>query len=135
MRDFDWEPKLLTIWDEYKNRIQNLNDQHVVNIMLHKYRDLLYRLPCQFNYMDQHCTLTSPCQTAQNSSVQIIHGAGGHFTKANPLRYFYLVYRRINVSNLSTKSNAKFRAAVQKSFNNSQYKKPECHAILREIIK
>ncbi len=135
MRKFGWERNVLTIWNKYRNTIHNMNDQHVINILLHFNQHLLYRLPCHYNFMDQHCALNSSCQTVKNSSVQIIHGAGTYFSKANALRNLYLVYRRMNIFNLHFKSNLKFRNVVKKSFNNNPYRKSMCHNILSEIIK
>nr|XP_057933754.1 glucoside xylosyltransferase 2-like [Doryrhamphus excisus] len=88
-----WEDLAHPLYQKYKNDIQ-WGEQDIINIIFHYNPEHVYALPCQWNYMSDHCTYGSHCQGAQEEGVSILHGNRGVF-HGNRLPVFQIVYEAI----------------------------------------
>jgi len=88
MRDIPdgWTRANMAMHDKYKKQIK-LADQDILNILFHYYPDLLYELPCEWNYRVWQCSQgDNKCQTAEDNGVSILHGNALAFVKGNEMK-------------------------------------------------
>merc|ERR1711992_441127 len=72
--------------DKFKKQIK-LADQDILNILFHYYPDLLYELPCEWNYRVWQCSQgRNKCDTAEENGVSILHGNALSFVKGNEMK-------------------------------------------------
>ncbi len=96
--------------------------------------------------MEQHCTLKSPCKSADTNGIQLIHGAAERFNWLGALRNYYLAYSMLNFTQLDLSSYEALRLDLQKSYGHyhdiskkhkdkkRQKLNAECHSILSKLI-
>jgi len=77
-----WNEQLfLPLYEKY-NFDKNFNDQQLINIILHYNPELLYLLPCKYNYHHKFCYDKVPersCQSADQEGVLVAHGSANTF--------------------------------------------------------
>lgn len=130
--NFDWESAILKNFKVYKDNI-TWGDQDLINIVFHNrpgeplvtwkildfgsefwfwvniiVTDMVYLLPCQFNFRPDHCQYGLNCESPRAGDVQIIHGSRStFFTNKNfPLfvklyQSFEKVFLRVMSKNIS----------------------------------
>ncbi|KAK8744778.1 hypothetical protein OTU49_000611, partial [Cherax quadricarinatus] len=76
MRKFSegWTAANMKMFDKYKKKIK-LADQDILNILFHKYGELVYELGCEWNYRIFQCSQGyNMCPHAATNGVSILHG-------------------------------------------------------------
>lgn len=69
---------LLAYYKKFKDAAEH--DQKLLNIMFHFNPDLLYRLPCSWNFKDNFCTDDkNVCEDAEINGAGAVHGISGAF--------------------------------------------------------
>ncbi|XP_039259898.2 glucoside xylosyltransferase 1-like [Styela clava] len=88
---------LLNFYRKYKDEAEH--DQKLLNIMFHFNSDLLYQLPCSWNFKNNFCTDDGNiCDDAETNGAGAVHGiSGSFFGDSNPtfkgLYEFFLMYK------------------------------------------
>ncbi|CAL8109460.1 unnamed protein product, partial [Orchesella dallaii] len=92
LRKFEWTTKVLDVYRKYIEQLFYMNDQRLINIVLHRYRDILKVMPCNYNFQYLHCEKGLTCKEAVSDpmGIQILHGAGDSFQ--NETKSHYLIY-------------------------------------------
>jgi len=88
MRDIPdgWTRATMAMHDKFKPKIK-LADQDILNILFHYYPDMLYELPCEWNYRVWQCSQgENKCDSAEENGVSILHGNALAFVKGNEMK-------------------------------------------------
>lgn len=145
MRQFGWEDKLTHILFDF-DKMQpkfSLNDQMGIRVLLYRNPDLLFRLPCQFNFMNWLC-ISNACQSAATDGIQLIHGAGGHMFWPGVFRNIFVAYQNVNLTNCTYMRKDEFRADIRSEFERIQNRTVplervkevvrECESVLSRLL-
>ncbi len=145
MRKYGWEDKLLNIWfDAEKMQPRfTLTDQERINILLYFNPDLLFRLPCQFNYQGWFCNLKT-CKSASTNGIQLIHGSGDQFSWPWVFKNVYIAYKNVNMTNFNYKTKDEFRFYIRNEYERIQNKLTSkesvkkfvrmCNSVLKRLL-
>lgn len=73
-----WDELLMPLLQKYKLNI-TWGDQDLINIIFHYNPEMVYTLPCHWNYRPDHCIYGSNCAPAEDEGVFVLHGNRGVF--------------------------------------------------------
>ncbi|XP_068202667.1 glucoside xylosyltransferase 2-like [Palaemon carinicauda] len=81
-----WIPANMAAFDQYK-KIIKLADQDILNILFHKYPELLFDIGCQWNYRLWQCTQGSNlCPQAAEEGASALHGNALAFVSGQEMK-------------------------------------------------
>jgi len=81
-----WTGAAMAMHDKYRARIK-LADQDILNILFSFYPEMLYELPCEWNYRVWICSQgVNKCPGAEENGVSILHGNALAFVKGNEMK-------------------------------------------------
>ncbi|KAG0426832.1 hypothetical protein HPB47_026081 [Ixodes persulcatus] len=75
MRNFGWVSRMVSLLDEYEERLI-LGDQDLVNILFSVHPDRLFRMTCRWNYRQATCTFHASCS---GQTPALLHANRGRF--------------------------------------------------------
>jgi len=77
----------LAMYDRYKQIIK-LADQDILNSYFHFNPDLLYVIPCDWNYRSSHCSQGKhKCKSAERTGVSMLHGNAQAFVDGREMKF------------------------------------------------
>ncbi|XP_042577908.1 glucoside xylosyltransferase 1 isoform X1 [Cyprinus carpio] len=85
-----WDELLMPLLQKYKLNITR-GDQDLINIIFHYNPEMVFTLPCNWNYRPDHCIYGSNCILAEEEGVLMLHGNRGVF-HSNKQPAFKAVY-------------------------------------------
>ena len=76
LRQFRWMANLTHFHSQYHSSF-SYGDQDLFNVLFHFNRDLMYRLPCEWNFRADHCAVdaTSTCHVKAGEGIALLHGS------------------------------------------------------------
>jgi len=91
MREFGWEERFTRVYQDYSRNIADTLDQQILNILVYFNPELLFVVPCQFNFGPASCEGGFFCRAAIEDplGIQLIHGNGFSFKQGRPLHGVY----------------------------------------------
>lgn len=106
MREYKFTEKINRIHNDYypANKDIDMNDQHLLNILLYFDSGLFMEMPCQFNFWASSCFSGIYCPGAAEDPVgiQVIHGAGENFEEDYAFWNVFDQYRKFSLSRHTT---------------------------------
>lgn len=135
MREYGWVNKLLNIWfDMDKMQPQfSLRDQDRISILLYYNPDLLFPLPCEFNYQGWFCNLNT-CKGAATNGIQLMHGSSEHFVRPWVFTSVYLAYQNVNLTNFNFRTKEDFRVYIRNEYERFQNRSVALESIKQHVF-
>jgi len=127
-------------WDllgPYRSKYQPIDDQHLVNIILHFNKDLIHFLPCKFNYQHKFCFDDSNdriCDSAIDEGASILHGSANTFYN-NYAPAFKVIYQAILQFNLTRDTSEDLISKIHDDLFSPTIVQHQHCSNLREVIE
>jgi len=98
---------MLNLCSQYIDEV-SCHDHQIYNLMINIYRDMIYFLPCEWNFRKFMCSWNR-CDSASNHGIGIIHATGNQFVDRDWIGMLTLVHKFYNNYNLSSTEHPQFQ--------------------------
>ena len=128
---------LLTYYDKYKAVAEH--DQKLMNYVFHFNHELLYPMPCEYNWKTDYCMAEKKnivCNEADENGPVAIHGiTSAFFSDEHPvLKMMYRTFKDYDWRDKNEKAMKSIGDELKNALEMSRYAKSYCGVKMRNVI-
>ncbi|XP_022653649.1 glucoside xylosyltransferase 1-like isoform X2 [Varroa destructor] len=104
LRTFGWSQRVASVYEQWRERVV-WGDQDIINIVFSNYSEVVYILPCEWNFRPDHCQYSTSCRGANRQGPGLLHGSRAVFTnnKQPAFRAIFKAFQQFTFRKKTTK--------------------------------